>query len=114
MPSRSPCLTFPRWNPRRPRRLRVRFVARGVSVVRVLPNDRELASDAAGKPVPDSKGEPPIIRRAEVVAFALVALLVICVVAVLYAAKAFFLPVVMAFVVGTMLSPAAGYLERHR
>jgi predicted PurR-regulated permease PerM len=49
-----------------------------------------------------------------VVAFALVALLVICVVAVLYVAKAFFLPVVTAFIVGTMLSPAAGYLERHR
>src|ERR1019366_3520600 len=46
--------------------------------------------------------------------FALVALLVICIVAVLYVAKAFFLPVVTAFVVGTMLSPAAGYLERHR
>jgi predicted PurR-regulated permease PerM len=83
--------------------------------VRVLPNDRGLANDAAGTPVPDSKGElPPVIRRAEVVAFALVALLVICVVAVLYAAKAFFLPVVAAFVVGTMLSPAAGFLERHR
>jgi predicted PurR-regulated permease PerM len=83
--------------------------------VRVLPNDRGLANDPAGKPVPDSKGElPPVIRRAEVVAFALVALLVICVVAVLYAAKAFFLPVVAAFVVGTMLSPAAGFLERHR
>jgi predicted PurR-regulated permease PerM len=65
--------------------------------------------------LPDSKAEqPPVIRRAEVVAFALVSLLVICVVAVLYAAKAFFLPVVMAFVVGTMLSPAAGFLERHR
>jgi predicted PurR-regulated permease PerM len=63
----------------------------------------------------DARNElPPVIRRAEVVAFALVALLVICIVAVLYAAKAFFLPVVMAFVVGTMLSPAAGYLERHR
>jgi len=83
--------------------------------VRVLPNDRGLANEPAGKPVPDSKGElPPVIRRAEVVAFALVALLVICVVAVLYAAKAFFLPVVTAFVVGTMLSPAAGFLERHR
>src|SRR5450755_2533932 len=87
----------------------------GVSVVRVLPDDRGLANDAAGKPVPESKGElPPVIRRTEVVAFALVALLVICVVAVLYAAKAFFLPVVTAFVVGTMLSPAAGLLERHR
>ena len=37
-----------------------------------------------------------------------------CVVAVLYVAKGFFLPIVAAFVVGTMLSPAAGFLERHR
>jgi predicted PurR-regulated permease PerM len=77
--------------------------------LRVFPNQ------TSGTPVPDSKAElPPVIRRAEVVAFALVALLVICVVAVLYVAKAFFLPVVAAFVVGTMLSPAAGFLERHR
>ncbi len=77
--------------------------------MRVLPNE------PVGTPLPDSKSQlPPIISRAEVVAFALVALLVICVVAVLYAAKAFFLPVVTAFVVGTMLSPAAGLLERHR
>ena len=68
-----------------------------------------------GTPLPDSRAElPPVIRRAEVVAFALVALLVISVVAVLWAAKAFFLPVVTAFIVGTMLSPAAGFLERHR
>jgi len=65
--------------------------------------------------VPDSPSEvPPVIRRAEVVAFALVGLLIISLVAVLYVAKAFFLPVVMAFVVGTMLSPAANFLERHR
>jgi predicted PurR-regulated permease PerM len=57
---------------------------------------------------------PPIVNRAEVVAFALISLLIISVVAVLYVAKAFFLPVVMAFVVGTMLSPAAGFLERYR
>jgi predicted PurR-regulated permease PerM len=76
---------------------------------------RVLPVQASGTPLPDSKSElPPVIRRAEVVAFALVALLVICVVAVLYAAKAFFLPVVTAFVVGTMLSPAAGFLERRR
>jgi predicted PurR-regulated permease PerM len=66
-------------------------------------------------PLPDSKSElPPVVRRAEVVAFALVALLLICVFAVLYVAKAFFLPVVTAFVVGTMLAPAARFLERHR
>ena len=41
-------------------------------------------------------------------------MLIICVVAVLYAAKAFFLPVTMAFIVGTMLSPAASFLERYR
>jgi predicted PurR-regulated permease PerM len=76
---------------------------------------RVLPAQAAGTSLSDSKTEqPPLIRRAEVVAFALVALLVICVVVVLYAAKAFFLPVVTAFVVGTMLSPAAGLLERHR
>jgi predicted PurR-regulated permease PerM len=76
---------------------------------------RALPAETSGTPVPDSKAEqPPVIRRAEVVAFALVALLVIAVIAVLYFAKAFFLPVVLAFIVGTMLSPAAGYLERHR
>ena len=71
--------------------------------------------NAEGTPVPDSKAElPPVIRRAEIVAFALVSLLIICVVAVLYVAKAFFLPVMMAFIVGTMLSPAASFLERYR
>jgi predicted PurR-regulated permease PerM len=87
----------------------------GESQLRVLPNERALPTENVGTPLPDSKGElPPVIRRAEVVAFALVALLIISVVAVLYVAKAFFLPVVTAFVVGTMLSPAARYLERHR
>jgi predicted PurR-regulated permease PerM len=83
--------------------------------LRVLPNERAPSSEAVGTPLSDSRNElPPVIRRAEVVAFALVALLVICVIAVLYVAKAFFLPVVAAFVVGTMLSPAASFLERRR
>jgi len=79
------------------------------------PNERPQANAPEGKPLPDSKLElPPMISRAEVVAFSLVSLLIICVVAVLYAAKAFFLPIVMAFIVGTMLSPAASFLERRR
>jgi predicted PurR-regulated permease PerM len=87
----------------------------GESQLRVLPNERALPKENVGTPLPDSKSElPPVVRRAEVVAFALVVLVIISVVAVLYVAKAFFLPVVTAFVVGTMLSPAAGYLERHR
>jgi predicted PurR-regulated permease PerM len=85
-------------------------------------SQREARSDAkqephkaAGTPMPDSAVElPPLIRRQEVVAIALVGLLVIAVTAVLYLAKAFFLPVVMAFVIGTMLSPAASFLERYR
>jgi predicted PurR-regulated permease PerM len=82
--------------------------------LRVLPNERPLPSEP-GAPLPEGKAEPPpVIRRTELVAFALVALLLICVFAVLYVAKPFFLPVVTAFVVGTMLSPAAGFLERHR
>ena len=87
----------------------------GRSIVRVLPSERLLSGEPEGTPLPDSKSELlPVNRRAEVVALALVGLLAISVLAVLYFAKAFFLPVVMAFVVGTMLSPAASFLERYR
>ncbi len=78
-------------------------------------SERQLAREREGAPVPDSKGElPPVIRRTEVVAIALVGLLIICIIAGLYLAKAFFLPITMAFIIGTMLSPAAGFLERYR
>ena len=86
----------------------------GESQLRVLPNERAPPRHGRRRCLTAKSELPPVIRRAEVVAFALVALLLICVVAVLYVAKAFFLPVVSAFVVGTMLSPAAGLLERHR
>jgi predicted PurR-regulated permease PerM len=91
-------------------------LARGIPMVRVLPSERLLPrAEEKASPVPETRGElPPVIRRAELVAFALAALLVIVCVAALWAAKAFFLPVVMAFVVGTMLSPAANFLERYR
>ena len=49
----------------------------GFSALRVIP-----AEPSVGKPLPESRVEqPPIIRRAVVVAFALVSLLVITVVA---------------------------------
>jgi predicted PurR-regulated permease PerM len=87
--------------------------------VRALSSERlsgeRVHSDTVGSPVPESPSEqPPVIRRAEVVAFALIGLLIISIVAVLYFAKAFFLPVVLAFTIGTMLSPAASFLERYR
>jgi len=76
---------------------------------------RSLPVEPAGAPLPDSKEErPPLIRRTEIVAFALVALLIVVVIGLLYVAKPFFLPIVTAFVVGTMLSPAATYMERGR
>jgi predicted PurR-regulated permease PerM len=87
----------------------VGFAEPWVKQLRILP------VQAAGTALSDSTTEqPPLIGRADIVAFALIVLLVISVVAVLYVAKAFFLPVVAAFVVGTMLSPAAGFLERHK
>lgn len=83
--------------------------------MRVIPTDRLLPDASESSPLPDHGSEtPPVIRRTEVVAGALVVLAVICVTAVLYVARGFFLPVVMAFVVGTMLSPAASFLERYR
>jgi predicted PurR-regulated permease PerM len=81
-----------------------------MSEVRALPEKQP-----AGTPVPESKIEqPPVFRRAEVVAFTLVSMLVITVITVLYVAKAFFLPIVTAFIIGTMLSPAASFLEKRR
>lgn len=83
--------------------------------MRVLPSDRLIPDNTEGTPLPDSHSElPPVIRRTEFVAFALAGLLLIAVVAVLYVGRAFFLPVVMAFVTGTMLSPAANFLEKRK
>jgi predicted PurR-regulated permease PerM len=79
------------------------------------PAERQPVHEREGVPVPNNRSElPPVIRRTEVVAIALVSLLVICIIAGLYLAKAFFLPITMAFIVGTMLSPAASFLERCR
>ena len=79
------------------------------------PGERQPAHEREGVPVPNNRSElPPVIRRTEVVAIALVSLLVICIIAGLYLARAFFLPMTMAFIVGTMLSPAASFLERCR
>ncbi len=84
-------------------------------MVRVLPTERLLPDANEGAPLPETRSDqPPLIRRTEIVALAMVLLTVISITAVLYVAKAFFLPLVMAFVVGTMLSPAASRLERYR
>jgi len=83
--------------------------------LRALPNERAATRESDRTSMLDSDLQPPAsVSRLDVVAFVLVSLLVICVVAVLYVAKGFFLPLVAAFVIGTMLSPAASFLERHR
>ena len=79
------------------------------------PSARRLAHAREGAAASESNGELPAgIGQPEVVAIALVGLLIICIIAGLYFAKAFFLPITMAFIVGTMLSPAANFLERYR
>ncbi len=79
------------------------------------PSARRLAHAREGAAASDSNGElPAAIGQPEVVAIALVGLLIICIIAGLYFAKPFFLPITMAFIVGTMLSPAANFLERYR
>lgn len=83
--------------------------------MRVLPSERLTTGSSEGSPLPDSHSEiPPVIRRTEFVALALAGLLLIAIVTVLYVGRAFFLPVVMAFVVGTMLSPAATFWKTTR
>lgn len=93
-----------------------RDALRGENRLRLAPNERAPArDDDVGPQSTDSGNELPlVIGPSRIIAFALSSLLVISVVAVLYAARAFFLPIVAAFVIGTMLSPAAGFLERHR
>ncbi|WP_275195694.1 AI-2E family transporter [Bradyrhizobium sp. CSA207] len=83
--------------------------------MRVLPSERMIPGNGEGTPLADSHSElPRVIRRTEFVAFSLAGLLLIAVVAVLYVGRAFFLPVVMAFIIGTMLSPAATFLEKRK
>jgi len=70
-------------------------------------------TSAAATPLAEAADDqPPIIRRADLVAFALVSLLVITVVAVLFVARSLFMPIVAAFIIGTMLSSGAAFLTR--
>ena len=75
---------------------------------------RAAKSPEVTSPPDELKSErPPTIRRTDIISFSLVALVAISIVAVLYFARAFFLPTVTALVIGTMLSPAAKVLERY-
>jgi len=61
--------------------------------VRVLPSEGLLSTAPEGGPLPDSKSEqPPVIRRAEVVAVAQVGLLIIGVVAYFISPRRSFSP----------------------
>jgi hypothetical protein len=59
---------------RRSRGIKAKFtVARSESQLRVFPNEPALSRASVGTPLPDSKADqPPVIRRAEVVALVLV------------------------------------------
>lgn len=67
-----------------------------------------------GTPIPEAHAEQPtLLKRADLVAISLFGLLLIALIGLLYFARPFLLPVAMAFVIGTMLAPAATYLEKH-
>ncbi|EGP08930.1 putative permease [Bradyrhizobiaceae bacterium SG-6C] len=74
---------------------------------------REPNPPVALSPEEDENPRAWIVGHAEIVSFSLLALLLISLMAVLYVARAFFLPAVTALIVGTMLSPAAKFFERH-
>ncbi len=74
---------------------------------------REKIRPADSPPDERQDQKSPAIGRDEIVSFTLIALLLISVIAVLYVARAFFLPTVTALVIGTMLSPAAKFFERY-
>lgn len=61
-----------------------------------------------------STDRAPRLRRGDVLTVAVVILTTVCITAVLYVARPFFLPLTAAFIVGTMLAPAAKRLERYR
>lgn len=74
---------------------------------------REIPLHSVGTPVDEStESGPPIIRRTEMIAFALIGLLVIAIVAVLYIARTLLMPIAAAFIVGTMMSSGAAVLQR--
>jgi len=74
---------------------------------------REGKTDSGKTDIALVRETRPPWRRSDVISFALVGLLVISIGAVLYVGRAFFLPLVTAFVVGTMLSPAAKFMEKY-
>lgn len=74
---------------------------------------RDRIRPAESPPDENDDQQPPSIGHAEIVSFSLIALLLISVIAVLFVARAFFLPTVTALVIGTMLSPAAKFFERY-
>jgi predicted PurR-regulated permease PerM len=74
---------------------------------------RDRIRPAKTSPDEQDNQQPPAIGQSEIVAFSLLALLILSVIAVLYVARAFFLPTVTALVIGTMLSPAAKFFERY-
>jgi predicted PurR-regulated permease PerM len=75
-------------------------------------NSRPEKTQAEPATPQNGADEKPMINREVVTSAAVIGLAMFALVAALYIAKPFFLPIVMAFIVGTMLSPAAGFLEK--
>ncbi len=77
------------------------------------PSGREWFADDHAVPDDGTDDKPPLIRRADLIAVALVGLFVLAIIAALYFGRTVIMPVVAGFVVGTMLAPAAKLFERY-
>lgn len=75
---------------------------------------RELSYQPVGKRVTEATPERPIaIRRSDILVVSIAGLFVVAAIAALYVGKNLFLPLVSAFVVGTMLTRVASFLGRY-
>ncbi|MBR1222071.1 AI-2E family transporter [Bradyrhizobium sp. U87765 SZCCT0131] len=79
---------------------------------RVLPENRSPRNRAVQSD--EGPAPSPRARRADAIVLCLAGLLIIAIVAVLYLTRTLLMPIVTAFVIGTMLSAGAGFLARFR
>jgi predicted PurR-regulated permease PerM len=76
--------------------------------------NRAAERTLAARDESDGREATVLARRGEIIDWSLAILTAVAIGFVLYAARLLLMPIVTAFVIGVMVSPAAGFLERYR
>lgn len=85
------------------------------SRAKARPDDSGTGAIAAAASLQSQQGDSDFsFRDLDLRSAALTGLLILAIIAALYLAKTLLLPIVSALVLGTMLSPAAAFMQRHR